>query len=223
MTLERTRTLATVAARGWALWRSATSDPLDTIALAFGEPRSSAKGRPVVDILRPTSRDAAPKRSLSARFGRQAFPFHTDLAHHPVPPRFVLLRCRRAASSSVPTLLIDGLRALLECRHAEVFRRDVWLVSGGRGRFYTTIVRWMPPEKAWIVRYDPVCMRPALESFAQSAALLDQAINEAEVAEVEWAPGSLLLFDNWRMLHSRPAVPDTEVDDRLLERCAVWP
>ena len=61
------------------------------IAESLGEPVAPF-GRPIIQTLEPKSLDEAPPNTFSGRYGRSAFPFHTDLANWTTPPRYVLLR-----------------------------------------------------------------------------------------------------------------------------------
>src|SRR5437870_11066822 len=57
--------------------------------------RESIAGIPPVQALMPRRIEASTPNLYSGQFGCGAFPFHTDLAHWFLPPRFILLRCRR--------------------------------------------------------------------------------------------------------------------------------
>ena len=126
------------------------------LASALGRSVPARRGGEATDRLRPTLPQNAPPRSLSATYGLAAFPFHTDGAHHRVPPRFVLMRLADGAASGTPTLLVDGYRSLIDAVDRKMLARETWLVHGGFGRtFYAPIL----DTARGLLRFDPGCMR----------------------------------------------------------------
>jgi hypothetical protein len=185
----------------------------DSFAAQLGEPIA-----PWDDccIQRLVPKATSTPNTYSGIFGLGRFPFHSDLAHWPVPPRYLLLRCVRG-HADLPTLLLDGLdlaaavgtenmtRALVRPRRLRSgnMRLLRLLEDGPDGR---------------IGRWDEVFLKPASrvgsESFGRMQSLLAASVpTPAEMVN----DGDVLIIDNWRMLHSRPAVPD-ERRDRILER-----
>jgi L-asparagine oxygenase len=76
-------------------------------------------------------RASAPPNMYSGIFGLSAFPFHTDLAHWRLPPRYLLLRCV-TGYPDVPTLLIDG-RKIISAVTLDVLLRAVFRPRRPRG------------------------------------------------------------------------------------------
>lgn len=115
---------------------------------------SNRRGSPSVSILRPVSQDDAESQSLSATYGLNAQPLHTDGAHHRNPPELIVLCTRRP--NSVPTLLrrywSDEGGRRIEPRH---LRDGIFVVRSGNGSFYATA------RLDRGVRFDPGCMTPA--------------------------------------------------------------
>lgn len=84
------------------------------------------------------SEDARPG-TLSARFGRGGFPWHTDGAQLGSPPRVSLMRA--LATSKTPTLIFDLQGHLLSAgRLRRGLCRGVWTVHGGGRPFHAPVV-----------------------------------------------------------------------------------
>src|ERR1700752_3367637 len=58
-----------------------------------------------VKVLRPMSKEEAHPRSLTAQYGHEPFPFHTDGAHLQTPPDFMLLAAKQDDAGETPTHL----------------------------------------------------------------------------------------------------------------------
>lgn len=191
----------TIADRGY--WFS-TSAPVDPLALLqrLGRLGSSQS-------LRPMSRDSAKAHTLSGEHGLDAFPWHTDGAVAPYPPRFVALLAY--AKSSTATEIVDleshegaasAMLRLVLATKADTGRRPRYFsaveVVNGRRRF-----RWDPDKLE-------VCHPGADPGLVDL--LPDSAIG--------WGNGELIILDNWRCLHRRQAVGDPE--SRELQRTYVY-
>lgn len=207
---------------GWS-YVSFRGDQQDLLNFAreLGVPVSSRRNGPLVDELRPTAKVAANPRSLSAEHGEQAFPFHTDAAYQRIPPRYVLLRLVSGEDSARPTLLLDVKELSIEPEEMQLLRREVWTVFGARSRFLSPLINETLVPEHTILRFDPSCMHPATDGFGASRSILDRAIGTGEPVQIEWERGSLLVIDNWRMLHARPPRPAQDDSNRVLERVLV--
>src|SRR5690606_448828 len=75
-----------------------------SVAQALGQPLVPWEGGLIQDLL---PRNAAMPNTYSGIYGLNPFPFHTDLAHWRLPPRYLLLRCV-TGHVDVPTLLLDS-------------------------------------------------------------------------------------------------------------------
>lgn len=137
--------------------------------------------------------------SLSAMYKHGAFPWHTDGAVAWASPRLVALLCIDLDEVAPPTELIDlysesasvlvqAFRAALIKADLEGWRSSVMRVSEVRdGR---RMFRWDPRFR--IISGDHN---------------LPQLVDGATASrKVEWALGKLIIFDNWRFLHRRPAL-----------------
>ena len=203
---------------GWVVTRLATTTDLIDLAESLGEVVPSRSGGEAVDELRPKPAAIAGSRSLSGMHGLGAFPYHTDAAHHPLPPRFVLLRLASSKPTSTRTLFASIPRRISQVDRA-VLEHDVWLVDGGRGRFLTSILSRPEGSTCDLVRFDEGCMRPADHHFGAGRETILRLIASRERA-VEWVPAHAVVLDNWRTLHAREQVVTTN-DERILERVLV--
>jgi Taurine catabolism dioxygenase TauD, TfdA family len=161
-------------------------------------------GRPTQ--LRSVDRDEAQSWSLSGRFGRAAFPWHTDGAISSDPPRWLMLR---PLELSVPTAteLLDPSSTL--CSRLE---RTVLLAKDhvGRARYLPALV---PTHDFHRLRWDPRTCR------SDSPGLVSDIEGTPPTAMIRWQLGMTLVVDNFRLLHRRPAVD--AATRRVLERTYV--
>ena len=191
------------------------------LARSLGIPVPSRRGGPIIDSLKPVVSVNARKRSLSAVFGLGPFPYHTDSANFQVPPRFVIIRLANRAESDRPTLFVDGCKIPQSAVERQILARDVWVVNGGRGRFYTSAFNDSLIPGLLVIRYDPCCMRPAIQSASRSELLLRSRCSTAPTLVMEWSPNRAVIFDNWRILHARGDALSSSESSRVLERILV--
>lgn len=194
--------LAALQDRGWTRMDSAAVDAenfkrdLLTLAATLGTAMRT-RTRSVVDELVPVSQHEAQPRSLSRTSGTGAQPWHMDMAHRPVPARYLvfgMLECSRgtAATELLDTemLLPDGL-----CEEAST---EPFLVRSGAKSFYATIKGKGQP----FLRLDPSCMEGSTERARGLMALLVELSVPPTYVHC-WTPGSILVLDNWKVFHRR--------------------
>ncbi len=208
---------AMIDRRGWVVVQASSTDELVSLADSLGEITPSRVDGPPVDELRPKPASLAPSRSLSGKHGLGAFPFHTDAAHHEVPPRYVLLRLASQRPSTRRTL-VAPMPGRLTVRDRDVLEHDVWLVDGGRGRFLTSVLTNTHGARD-LLRFDEGCMRPADNAFGDARAVLLRVLASRSVG-IAWVPSQTVVLDNWRTLHAREGAP-VDDEDRVLERVLV--
>jgi len=186
----------------------------EDLAAGLGEPLDPW-GDGLVQRLEP--RDNGPPNTYSGLFGLGAFPLHTDLAHWPVPPRYMLLRCGKGYAD-VPTLLLDGMEIVREM-DADALERALVRPRRRQSGELRLLHLWSPPKRdTGCLRWDPVFLQPA---SVQGRRAFDALRDRLEVATPTQAvmiePGEAIVIDNWRMLHARPAIPAGR-RDRYLQR-----
>ena len=61
-------------------------------------------------------------------------------------------------------------------------------------------------------------MRPAISEFNTSIELINSLINESIIEEINWLENQCVIFNNWKLIHSRGNAANKL--DRVLER--IW-
>ncbi len=184
-----------------------------TFSRSLGRPVPSRPGGSTVDQLRPLPMAAAHPRSLSAIYGSTDLPWHMDTANWPTPCRYVLLAAPRSADTTTPTLLLKWRRYIAPDDEV-ILRRAVFRIRSGRHSFFSTAF----DVARHFLRFDPGCMEPASSDASEAVARLRLRLRQARPTPHHWKQGDLLIIDNWKMFHSRPA---THSYDRCLLRTLV--
>jgi L-asparagine oxygenase len=167
----------------------------------------------------PRSADLAGRNTYSSIFGMGAFPLHTDLAHWPTPPRYLLLRCI-VGFEGVTTPLLDGAEVAATVGEGELayglvrprrrLNGAMPLLSLLERRADTDLLRW-----------DEVFLQPASGAGVKAMDEFGAAIAAGSPIQIALAePGDTLVVDNWRMLHGRSAIPPG-CEGRLIERAYI--
>lgn len=154
--------------------------------------------------------------TYSGIFGVGDFPFHTDLAHWDIPPRYLLLRCLKGYPE-ITTNLIDGWEMIPEITLNDLTRAIVRPRRPIEGKIkllrladetgHTSRLRWdevflVPSSRVGKLTFSRV--HEWLQSAGQTKLCLMN-------------PGDTLVIDNWRMLHARSHIPE-KCKDRMVER-----
>jgi L-asparagine oxygenase len=156
-----------------------------------------------------TPRDSAesPPNIYSGNFGYEPFPFHTDLAHWSLPPRYLVLRCIEG-TKEVRTSLIESKFIVQSfgkdvlCRTLAMPRRPI----GMKRSLLRLLERCSQSE--WRFRWDSIFIVPATKNSNTIFAAVGESLRSAAPLEfLLEKPGDTLIVDNWRMLHARSAVP----------------
>jgi len=203
-----------LASRGFALLKAVGAEKALDVARALGTPRADSRSQELARQIRPQEAATSFPNSLSATYGIEAFPLHSEAAYWPLPPRYVVLGCENPGSGHRPTTLWNSSThlsgELLDC-----LAKEIWIVSRIHRPFLTTV--FDPASNCF--RFDPVCMRP-VKASSIAAKGLSTAIENAIPFDVAWDVGDILIIDNYRLLHGRgrSTVPD---DDRKLIRVLV--
>jgi len=165
-----------------------------------------------------------PKKWLS--YGRESYdlPLHTDYPDYLLPPRFVLLKCHSVGKTPVETIFYDvGSEAQKHPEYVTLLN-EPWLTTGGAERSrLVRLLRIAPNTGTPLLRYASNVMRPFFPSSSRGRRILLEIAAIAPPITVVLVPGDNVLWDNWRVLHSRRpafAVPSawTAGTERILER-----
>jgi hypothetical protein len=171
--------------------------------------------------LRPLLVSEARPCTTSGKYGRGSFPLHTDMAHWPVPPRYLVMRSAGSAAAT-PTLLVDAKALDLDGRYGPHWRRAVWRVIQVRRPFLCSM--HFSIGKTTGLRWDPDAMVPHSSLAEELAIDLSETLERSrhtQATAFTWKqPNNLLIVDNWRIMHARPDVQDADAH-RLLQRVVV--
>lgn len=189
-------------------------------AAQLGEP-VCYPGSSMVGVLKPQDREVARPNSTSSLYGYDAFPLHTDMAHWPIPPRYLVMR----ASVVVPglaTVLIDSQDLSLDSIARERWHRASWMVSGVQNPYLCSVFFDHKGKRGF--RWDVCTMSPygklAADVAPDIAAALQDLLDSSPIF-MDWqSPEEILIIDNWRMVHMRPSIHEAG-KSRTLERVLV--
>jgi alpha-ketoglutarate-dependent taurine dioxygenase len=160
-----------------------------------------------VHLLTPRDQENADPWSLSGIYGTGDFPWHTDGAVSPKPPRWIILQ-----AMDVP------LGTSTELHEPTLLLRQALARTVLRSKDRQKKVRYLPAildeGEVWRLRWDPRTCTPRGEVTIERV----QELTPSE--SIEWKNGLVLIFDNFRFLHRRPAVPAAA--RRVLARNYVW-
>lgn len=195
---------ASLVERGWAN-RSAPADvpgallaELKRIAEALGRRVPGRAGSTEETLVPRTAAEAHPK-SLSARYGLDALPFHTELSHRPRPCRYLLLGCLDPGSPGAVTLMLDWRGLGFSVDELDLLASAPILARSGRRSFYTTLLS----AGRSFLRWDPGCLEAVDPRGRSALELVERRLADGRPVSHRWRRGDILLIDNWRVLHGR--------------------
>lgn len=215
---EQNSVLPLLLKHGWAVLSiqspqaGAFCQALLDLARTLGEPVGT-RTRALVDELRPQLAHEVLHPSLSAQVGHGLQPWHMDMAHRMEPARFLVMGMYECPTETAPTELLDAT-ALVPKALTQEAQCEPFLVRTGARSFYATILTKDQP----FVRFDPGCMQG---STPRASALMQQLLAHASAPTHvhQWSAGSVLVINNWKMLHRRADA--TNSTNRTLYRVSV--
>ena len=209
-----------LAERGWSLHSSEGADADATVSelRKLGDrlgTRVAGRAGLLEEVVQPHDANDAHPRSLSARYGLDALPFHAELSHRTRPCRYLLLGCIDPGSPAAATMLLDWQTLGFSPDELDLLEGTPVLVRSGRRSFYSTI---LAPGGAFL-RYDPGCLEPVDRRGRMALALIEDRIASASAEAHHWRQGDILIIDNWRVLHGRS--PSDRGSGRRLARILI--
>jgi hypothetical protein len=201
---DKGQLLGLLTERGWSLHFSEATDA-DATASELGKlgdrlgTRVAGRAGALEEVIKPLGADDAHPRSLSARYGLDALPFHTELSHRTRPCRYLLLGCIDPGSPAAATMMLDWRALGFTSEELDLLEGTPVLVRSGRRSFYSTI---LAPGGAFL-RYDPGCLEAVNQRGRMAMALIEDRIATASPQAHHWRQGDILIIDNWRVLHGR--------------------
>ncbi len=178
-------------------------------------------GRLYTSSLLSPSEETSNKNTLSARYGLNSFPFHSDGVTEDIPPRFISLKFLGAKSANVEFKLID-LTKIIDDKNLDYFKdRALFNVANGGGNSFISQM-FEKISNTYFIKYNPAIMSP----INKDAVTLFKIVNSliANSTEVIFRPpeNSTVIFDNHRFVHSRGPVSLDCVGLRRVERTWIY-
>lgn len=203
-----------VARHGYAFVRDYCTG-VDTLAVAnaLGQTLEPWKGGTVQDLV---PRSTATPNTYSGVYGLGRFPFHTDLAHWRIPPRYLLLRCV-TGYADVPTLLLDG-KSIFDTVTLDILTRAIFKPRRPRSGALALLRLCEPTDDGYCFRWDELFLKSASKIGDLASQRVREQIDKCDPLKITLAQADdILLIDNWRMLHARSPIP-FEREDRKIQR-----
>jgi alpha-ketoglutarate-dependent taurine dioxygenase len=209
---------AVLESRGWVSFAMPSTTESDlreqllALAISLGTPAATRSGGSLCDTLSPTEAAEAKPRSLSKVHAVGEFPLHIDTAHWLTPCRYVMLACVSPGSGCRSTLLMDTRRLPLNEHKSSLLHSTPLRVTNGRNSFFSTILSKARP----FVRFDLGCMTATTTDGVKALAFLAKENWPDHIETVRWEAGTVVVIDNWRMLHGRGHADCPDADRKLL-------
>ena len=183
------------------------------VARLLGAPIAPWVGGEVQTLM---PRATANPNTYSGMFGLSEFPYHTDLAHRRIPPRYLMLRCVKGYQS-VHTKLIDSRRAFGQDL---LNMLDRCVVKPRRPQNGSWPLLRLSEKVAMNrrIRWDSEYLNPASQLAKRGFQEVIDLLRTTEPIKTSLTnAGDTIVIDNWRVLHSRSAIKP-EQEDRCIER-----
>lgn len=208
----------TLEARGWVSFTLAPCCEADLrtqlleLTTLLGRPIATRPSGDLCDVLKPTESHVAKAHSLSKIYAAGAFPLHNDTAHWLTPCRYLMLACVFPGTGGRPTFLLDTQHLSLNSHSAQLLQSAPFRVLNGRNSFFSTIHSKTRP----FIRFDPGCMTSASQGSSEVLGIFSADKWSANVEQIYWKVGTVLILDNWRVLHGRGHAKSPDPERRLL-------
>ncbi|HDS1098151.1 TPA: TauD/TfdA family dioxygenase [Stenotrophomonas maltophilia] len=150
--------------------------------------------------------------SYSHNFGLGVFPFHTDMAHWSIPPRYFALICI-VGSRDVKTNIVHR-DSLIDPQERDFFKKAI-LRSRRPLDGRQVPLRMVDGD---IFRWDTLFLQPVNSIAVRAVRMINDRIRDVSISSVALdEPDQVLVVDNWRTLHGRSEVSSSS-RGRVLKR-----
>jgi Taurine catabolism dioxygenase TauD, TfdA family len=211
--------LLTLRERGWTTLEVAPEVDLRAIVPLLRPEFSDRLPTIRVERVSPKTTNQARPGTMSAIYGLGSFPLHTERAHWRVPPRYLIFRSA-GVITKCPTTMLDSYGLGFDKQLVRDLFQEFWLVHWEGDGFLTQVLRPLPTSSWWQIRYDRCCMTIDDEKRQNLVSRLEGLLDSIALEYHFWEPSTVLLIDNWRVLHGRGKATDEDVG-RVLERIVV--
>lgn len=156
--------------------------------------------------------------TLSHRYGASEFPFHTDFAFRPRPPRYIVL-CNEGHESARETLIsnIDQLPIQI----VENLTKSTWHLRRQSRSFELGGTLLIDQQRAF--RWDNDFLEPANDHALSCLEEVPRLLSSQQ-RRISWTiPNTVVIIDNWLCAHARgPSASRRDDHTRKLKRLEVW-
>lgn len=199
---------------GWELLNldKIDGDVLIEIAGQYGTPFPDSYGK-LVQLIVPKVQGNGVNGSLSYKYGLSDFPFHTDTSFYTIPARYLLMSCSNSSSSCSNIVDFKPFLDKLSADDLSSIKNATYIMRTPESSKFCKVQ--FDHENLIGLRYDPNIMSPYNNSAMRCEILIKHYLTTTAPIKIEWTGNNVLIIDNWRCLHSRDAVIDT---NRLLYR-----
>lgn len=172
---------------------------------------------PNTQKIRPKKQSTSLNNQYSGKFGLNAFPFHTDLAHWSKPPNFLMLRCVRGFEQ-VSTKLLP-LDYIIEQLDKAGLRRAVAKPrSNGSNPTSCLLPLQFAMNNQKCIRWDSLFLEPVNENAKRIQEIMSKNETWDMAIDIQLVEsGDTLILNNHSNFHARSNVPEHCID-RVLER-----
>ncbi len=152
----------------------------------------------------------------SGSYGYDEFPFHSDLAHWSLPPRYLLLRCvvgsRDVLTSLLPFSIFEEKMGVRKLSFALVAPRRKSIAQ----RICPVPVKFKFGVES-VYRWDSLFLIPLNDSSREAYRVMSSTVwgREEVVPTCLEKAGDTLIIDNWKLLHSRSRVPSASANREI--------
>ena len=209
--------IAEIRRQGWfGLDIEGSDEALVELAKSIGTPVRFNES--LIRRLRPVKSEDAPRGTFGRVHGTNSYPLHTDVAFWPTPARYLVLT---VSGDLRRRTHLYSWNAVTQSLGRELRRRldlSIWLIRG-TGRPFLATMRFRESQETGY-RFDPLCMLPVNPAARDVRIALTEILSTVKPLEFDWSVHSVLVIDNWLMLHGRGISPPAE-SNRTLSRIYV--
>lgn len=188
-----------------------------TAASVLGVPEQ-LEGLELVQELSPKQTYLSTPNTYSGNFGFGTFPFHTDLAHWAIPPRYILLWCSRG-DETTKTQFIDSNSVIQKLGVSTLTRCLAQPRRPMKGSLQLLPILQASTEQLnRLIRWDSIYLKPS-NVYAQTVfeEIHQHLAKVKPIIKSLTNRGDTLIMDNWRLLHGRSQVKEM-TSARLIHR-----
>lgn len=206
--------LKTLKEKAWVEFHEfSLEEDLLNLAAQFGKVIPHSNGK-LIFHLKPKLKGDGITGTLSNRYGREEFPYHTDTVFWTKPARYVLLHSNLESDCSTLMLKTSDVLNFFSPEEVKKAKRSNFIIKTNGKTQYTSL--FIKDLNTLLLKYDPTCMFPVDKLARETVLKLEKVVSELQPSRIRWSTNKTVIFDNWKILHGRDSVKDK--DNRELKR-----